>query len=123
MRSRSATFRGHLAAASLKHRFMKYQPTSLSPFRGHLAAASLKHVLALGLARVLGAFRGHLAAASLKPLPRERRHAARPPFPRPFGRGLIEAATAARVVGSSSPAFRGHLAAASLKLRSRDAPR
>jgi hypothetical protein len=62
-----------------------------SPFRGHLAAASLKLRLPRDGFLIDHAFRGHLAAASLK-----RVDGARDPitvvcFPRPFGRGLIEA--------------------------------
>jgi hypothetical protein len=56
-----------------------------------LAAASLKQRKLFLEQVVLVTFRGHLAAASLKREHQQRARVAAKRFPRPFGRGLIEA--------------------------------
>jgi len=82
--------------------------------RGHSAAASLKPGLLDPSATPINDSRGHSAAASLKldrllPIGRDADQ-----FPRPFGRGLIEA-LARRIHWRAKVHSRGHSAAASLK--------
>jgi len=63
-------------------------------FRGQLAAASLKHDWADVAQIEHDHFRGQLAAASLKRASSEPKPGTRWQFPRPIGRGLIEAGLA-----------------------------
>jgi len=60
-------------------------------FRGQLAAASLKQIADLDRLSAAGHFRGQLAAASLKLGFPESVYFPTLVFPRPIGRGLIEA--------------------------------
>jgi len=84
-------------------------------FRGHRAAASLKHDADGWAGRLADAFRGHRAAASLK-LSRFVGDVAEDlDLPRPSRRGLVEAWTVCLYWARRSAAFRGHRAAASLK--------
>ncbi len=87
----SVPFRGHLAAASLKREGLPRHRLAAVAFRGHLAAASLKLARRDDGEYRSGPFRGHLAAASLKRCDAHATPRVVSSFPRPFGRGLIEA--------------------------------
>jgi len=88
--------------------------TSRSNFRGQLAAASLKRCGCPRPRSRRSDFRGQLAAASLKRHTRLARALRTRTFPRPIGRGLIEAWNCS-LAFLHVDNFRGQLAAASLK--------
>ena len=85
------TFRGRLAAAPLKHELGEPDSELTESFRGRLAAAPLKRGWHKGLGLPVLSFRGRLAAAPLKRNNEMSYSYQCGHFPRPFGRGPIEA--------------------------------
>ena len=110
-----ACFRGPTAAASLKRSSAANGLGHTGRFRGPTAAASLKPGLDGADGGRDGSFRGPTAAASLKRLSLQHLAYLVAGFPRPNGRGLIEATILQRMYDMGEVGFRGPTAAASLK--------
>ena len=109
-------FRDQLVAAPLKLRFRWQGSGRRRYFRDQLVAAPLKRSGRLCRRQIVDDFRDQLVAAPLKPPLEPAAELSAPLFPRPIGRGPIEAYRRVRAGHNPPHHFRDQLVAAPLKL-------